>query len=119
MAKTGVHVPSDESREAVSTLTAAGWPQTDIMKLLGIGSKHTLTRHYRHELNEGALAVHSALAQGAIRMALGGDRTMLIFVLKTKFGWRERERASDDGTPGAAAIGQDTDPEVTDRGQSP
>lgn len=112
------HIPTDESREAVATLTAAGWPQLDICKLLRIGSKETLRKYYSDELVNGALSIKAELTGGAVKMALAGDRTMMIFVLKTRFGWRDREAAPPaDG--GIAAIANDPDPEVTDRGDTP
>lgn len=112
-----LHEPTEATQEAVAVLTSVGWSQGDICKLLGIKSEKTLRKHYREQLNEGSLAVHAALATRAISMALAGEKTMLIFCLKTKFGWRATERP-DEATPGTAAIEADTDPEVVDLGQA-
>ena len=110
----GVHEPTDDSRQMVAELAALGFPQAVIGKRLGISAR-TLMRHYGDEVREGFDRLHAELAQTAVGMARSGDRTMLIFVLKTKFRWSE-QRPEDPGA-GADAIGRDSDPEVLDRGE--
>jgi DNA-binding Lrp family transcriptional regulator len=104
--------PSDKERNMVKLLAAVGIPQEDIADALGM-SRRNLARRFAHELAHGAKAVHAKLAAKAVTMAAAGDRTMLIFVLKTKFGWREKDRQGPS-MDAATLIASDPDPEHED-----
>jgi hypothetical protein len=45
----------------------------------------------------GRAEIHHKMTTSAYRMALEGDRVMMIFLLKTKFGYREVERHEHTG----------------------
>lgn len=100
MAKIGrpPHEPTPVIRAVVENLVAAGIPLPDIATRVGT-SESTLKRYYRTEINTGAAQLHAELAEQAVAMARKGDKTMLIFVLKTRFGWREKAK-DDDGQDG-------------------
>ena len=108
------HVPTDDTRDLVAELSALGFPQEVIARKLKL-SRRDLARKYKEELSLGYDALHAELASTAVGLARNGDKTMLIFVLKTKFRWSERP-AEDPGL-GAEAIARDEDPEVSDRGE--
>lgn len=113
--KHNAHIPTDDERDRVRDLAAMGFTQAQIARRIGITVK-TLRARYRDELDEGYDSLHAELAQTAVGLARGGDKTMLIFVLKARFGWSDRP---DRPVDGADAIARDTDPEVNDRGEAP
>jgi DNA-binding XRE family transcriptional regulator len=86
--------PTDQERNLVRILAACGITQEDIADALGV-SRRVLARRFGAELENGAKTVHAKLAAKAVSMALAGDKTMLCFVLKTKFRWRERDGPGD------------------------
>jgi hypothetical protein len=107
------YVPTDEDRESVRYLKSCGFTNIEIGQALDI-SDATLLRHYRKELDVGFNYVHGRLAKNAIQLALSGDKTMMIFILKTKFGWSENRPAVAEDFK--SLILSDTDPETSDRG---
>jgi high-affinity Fe2+/Pb2+ permease len=81
--------PTDKERLQVELMVAGGITQDDICLALDIAKK-TLAKHFKAELERGSAKVHAKLASSALAMALAGDKTMMIFVLKTRFGWRDK-----------------------------
>ncbi len=95
------HHPNDETRETVKELSAVGVPQDRIARLLGI-CEHTLRKHYSDEIALGMAEAEESLKRTAYQLAIGKrdpkdpdkwlvepDRTMLIFLLKVRCGFRE------------------------------
>lgn len=51
--------PTEEQRRLVKSLAAMGTLQSDIAKMIGIRSPKTLRKHFRMELDRGALEANS------------------------------------------------------------
>ena len=85
------HNPNDDTRGAVHLMTSRGATQSMAADALGIEEK-CLRRHYRVELDGGAVQADIAVANNLFRIATGegpGAVTAAIFWLKTRGGWRE------------------------------
>ena len=88
------HVPNDLTRQHVDEMTAKGATQPMVARVLGIEEK-CLRRHYRDELDGGAVQADMAVAGNLFRIATSegpGAVTAAIFWLKTRAGWREIDR---------------------------
>jgi hypothetical protein len=89
--------PTEQQRRLVKSLVAMGNRQEDIARVLGIRSPKTLRKHYRQELDRGALEANHNVAQTLYKMATSGQRpAATMFWLKTRAGWRERPGATPD-----------------------
>lgn len=64
-------------------------------------SEPTLRAHFGPALAKGRAKAAVALKQLAFDMAVAGDRTMLIFLLKTKHGYSETVKVETTGREGA------------------
>jgi transcriptional regulator with XRE-family HTH domain len=84
------HVPTRAGRRLIKRMVSAGLSQVSIAQVLEI-SQDTLTKYYRKELDSG-LAESIALAERSLyRRGLRGDTTALIFWLKARAQWRDRD----------------------------
>ena len=95
------HKPTPETRKAVLNMALAGFAQDAIIKVLGIGSKITLGKHYRKELDQGSTLATSQVAGRLFEKCLEGDTASMIFWMKTRAGWREKSDfnlTSEDGS---------------------
>ena len=66
-------------------------PESDVARVIGIDPK-TLRKHYRAELDVGAIKANSRIAESLYRKALGDGAqsvTAAIFWLKTRAHWKE------------------------------
>lgn len=94
------HEPDEFTRGKVEAYIACGFTQEQVARRLSIDSK-TLRKHYREELDHGADDVSMEIASNLVRLALNGDKTAIIFYLKTRLGWKENTNlsvtASDSG----------------------
>lgn len=102
MAKAGrkPHQPTDETRELVKMHAMVGTTQDTVAKMLGIAEK-TLRLHYRDELDFGLASVNADVGGALYRKAMDGDTAAMIFWLKTRARWSERQEIdhmSSDGT---------------------
>lgn len=89
------HVPTEESREMVRDLAAAGFPQDKICKYVGV-SECTLHEHYAEDLkwHEVALAkIAGRTLRHALTAPVNKTTAIIIFILKTRLGWRENDNA--------------------------
>ncbi len=87
------HEPSEKTRAEVSALTSFGNTQEQIADHIGINSD-TLRIHYRDELNNSVVRANAKVAAKLFRKATeDNDLTAMIFWLKTRAKWREK----DDG----------------------
>lgn len=108
-----VHKPTSRRRGEVSALTSYGVPQDEIARHLGIDAK-TLRKHYRDELDCGALRRNQQVAKFLFENATG--KTIkdgashsdcvraAIFWAKTRMGFRESsqlDHTSSDGSMNA------------------
>lgn len=105
------HEPTPNSRAVVQSLAVFGHQQDEIAKHIGIDAK-TLRKHYRAELDEGIMKVHSAVGNFIVRAATGAALKegvgatysdclrAAFFYGKTKMGLSERHEISGpDGGP--------------------
>ncbi len=87
------HKPDPTSRRQVEAMAAYGVPEADIARVVGIDPK-TLRKHYREELDVGAIKANSRIAESLYRKALGDGAqsvTAAIFWLKTRAHWKETD----------------------------
>ena len=91
--------PTEKQRETVKALAAYGNRQEEIANVVGI-SVRTLRKHFRVELDRGAVEANTQVSQALYKQARAGNVTAAIFWLKCRARWRER---SDYHAPGAAA----------------
>ena len=85
------HKADPASRRQVEAMAAYGVPETDVARVIGIDPK-TLRKHYRIELDIGAIKANSRIAESLYRKALGDGSqsvTAAIFWLKTRARWKE------------------------------
>ena len=94
------HVPTDEKRAIVRALAKYGVRQHDIAVQIGINTV-TLAKYYRAELDAGMAEAAEGLAKTAYQMAMDGDVRMMIFLLKTRLGYRETTHIEGSGPDGA------------------
>ena len=109
-------VPTEKDRELVQQLVAFGTPQEQICTLIkGTNdkpiSKPTLIRHFREELNQGAVVANVKVAQNLYRIATGnggGAVTAAIFWLKTRANWQVVDGLEVSGAVGVAKVDKPT-----------
>jgi len=85
------HVPTNETRNLVESLSGFGIPQDEIARLLGIDPK-TLRFHYADQIELGTIKATAKVAQNLFTMACKPTREGLsaaIFWLKVRAGWSE------------------------------
>ena len=92
--------PAYEPTDAARALVLAGvmclTPQATIARALRIDEK-TLRKHFAAELEEGDAAQEVKLAGTLMKLAQLGDKAACMFLLKTKFGWRETQQVEHTG----------------------
>lgn len=85
------HLPTEISRAEVSALVSFGIKHEDIARHLRIHF-NTLTKYYRHELDTAVTQANSIVANKLFKKATeGDDLSAMIFWLKTRARWRERD----------------------------
>lgn len=91
MGKTGPkpHEPTPESRARAEELSGLGLPQDMIARRMGI-AEMTLKNYYAEELKNGSAKATEAVAATLFQKAIGGDITALIFWMKVRAGWSEK-----------------------------
>jgi hypothetical protein len=81
--------PTDEQRQVVKSLAAFGISQEQMLRRLGIRSLKTLRKHYREELDGGAVDANCSVAKTLYKMATSGQHPgATIFWLESRAGWR-------------------------------
>ncbi len=86
-----VHVPTDETRNLVESLSGFGIPQDEIARLVGIDPK-TLRFHYADQIKLGSIKATAKVAQNLFTMACKPPREGLSAAnlwLKVRAGWSE------------------------------
>jgi hypothetical protein len=94
------HEPTHASRQLVKLHATIGTTQAVIADILGIDGK-TLTKYYREELDQALAQANASVGGALFNKATKGDTTAMIFWMKTRAGWRERQQVdhtSSDGT---------------------
>ena len=85
------HQPTRRSRRLIGRMVAAGLSRISIAQVVEM-SEETLSKYYLHELTTG-LDKSIALAERSLyRRGLQGDTTALIFWLKARAKWRDRDQ---------------------------
>jgi len=89
------HEVTDSTRKQVEALVSFGITQVDIATYLGI-SHDTLSRRYKAELETGLTKAIAKVASVLFYKAtVEKDMTAVIFFLKTRGRWREKDREED------------------------
>ena len=94
------HLASADTRKKVFSLSIVGTRYEDIALVLGI-SHDTLTKHYKGELEKGRIEANAAVAGTLYEKAKQGDTSSMIFWLKTRAGWSEKNTTELTGEGGA------------------
>lgn len=94
------HIPTDEKRAIVRALAKYGVRQREIAVQIGV-TTGTLVKYYRDDLDAGMAEAAEGLAKTAYQMAMDGDVRMMIFLLKTRLGYRETTHIECSGPDGA------------------
>lgn len=82
--------PTDEDRKMVRAMAAFGVDQEQIAARIGIRSTKTLRKHFREELDYGAVDANTRVAQSLFKMATSGEHpAATIFWLKSRGGWKD------------------------------
>src|SRR5438105_5784776 len=97
-----VFVVNDALREKVRHMAGLGVPQDDIAKIIGCTAK-TLRKRFRDELDRGVAEANATIAGYLFAAAKAGNIAAIIFWLKTRAHWRERDVTDE---PGPSANGQ-------------
>lgn len=82
------HKPTDKSRNTVKAMASYGILQEDIGTVVGV-SKPTLEKHYRRELDTGAIKANSKVAESLYKQATSGNVTAAIWWTKARMRWKE------------------------------
>lgn len=85
-----------------------------ICSRIGLGSHNTLIKHYADELTLGLDEANAAMASALYRKGIKGDTICMIFWLKTRARWREKdnEKDGDDVPPPVKVVVQVNDASV-------
>ncbi len=82
-------------RKMVKAMASLGCRHEDIARMMEMTPK-TLRKHFRSELDTGAIEANNKVVQSLFEMATTGKNpTAAIFWAKTRCGWRERSRDAD------------------------
>jgi hypothetical protein len=106
------YVPTEQDRLTVRAMVAGGIDQTSIARVIGVTKERpfggvdqkTLRKHFRRELDAGALELNAAVVASLHVMATKGKNVAAaIWWTKTRMGWREApqelQHSGVDGAP--------------------
>ena len=83
--------PTADQRRLAKALAGFGVIHDDIAKQIGCEPK-TLRKHFREELDLGAIEATAKVAQSLFQMATSGNNVAAaIFWMKCRAGWREKQ----------------------------
>ena len=94
------YLVKEETRKQVYNLSIVGTRYEDIALVLGI-SDDTLTKYYKSELEKGRIEANAAVAGTLYEKAKQGDTSSMIFWLKTRAQWSEKNTTELTGEGGA------------------
>jgi len=101
-----VFEPTAEQRRLVKALAAVGVSQNDIALVVEIDAK-TLRKHFRTELDLGAIEANAKVAQALFKRATeekgAAGVQAAIFWLKVRAGWRDTDQPSPTSSLGKKA----------------
>jgi hypothetical protein len=93
------HIPTEETRKLVRSLSAVGIKYVDIASKLEI-SDDTLVKHYKKDLEDGRTDANASIGQTLFQQAKNGNTAAAIFWLKTRAGWKETNAIEHSGEVG-------------------
>lgn len=100
MSESQKHKPTNETRTQVKSFAMVGVPHDMIGRLIGIDAK-TLRKYYAEELETGEAHGVAAVAKTLFaRATKGNDLSAVIFYLKARAGWSEKQRVEVTGADG-------------------
>ena len=94
------HLKTADTQKKVFELSTVGTRYEDIALVLGI-SDDTLTKYYKPELEKGRIEANAAVAGTLFEKAKQGDTSSMIFWLKTRAQWSEKNTTELTGEGGA------------------
>jgi hypothetical protein len=97
------HEPTKESRQLVQLHSTIGTPQNVIADILGIDDK-TLRLYYREELDQALARANASVGGALFNKATKGDTAAMIFWMKTRAGWREKQEIDMTSNGGPLTI---------------
>ena len=100
MSQGKAHEPTKSKREAVKLHATVGTPQEVIADILSIDPK-TLRKHYREELDQSTAKANANMGGTLYNKGMGGDVTAMIFWMKTRAGWREKQEIDHRSSDGS------------------
>ena len=93
------HIPTEETRKLVRSLSAVGIKYVDIAGKLDI-SDDTLVKHYKKDLEDGRIDANASIGQTLFQQAKNGNTAAAIFWLKTRAQWKETNALEVTGADG-------------------
>ena len=93
------HLKTSTTESEVYKLSIVGTRYEDIALVLGI-SHDTLTKHYKEVLEKGRIEANAAVAGTLYEKAKQGDTPSMIFWLKTRGQWSEKNTTELTGEGG-------------------
>ena len=94
------HLANATTRAKVYNLSIVGTRHEDIALVMGINN-NTLTKYYSDELEKGRIEANAAVAGTLYEKAKQGDTSSMIFWLKTRAQWSEKNTTELTGEGGA------------------
>ena len=92
------HEPTPKTRQIVESHARVGTQQEVIAKILGLDSK-TLRKWYRNELDLSIAQANATIGGELFEKAKSGDTAAMIFWMKTRARWREKDHGEDNDKP--------------------
>lgn len=93
---------TDEMRAQIERLAGIGCTWDEITYIIAGPSVATLQRHCTEDFQRGRNLAKATVKQGLWSLIQAGDRTAIMFFLKTQCGWRETNRTELTGKDGEA-----------------
>ncbi len=105
--------PTEEQRQLVRAMAGFGIRQDEIAAHLEIDPKR-LRKHFRRELDRGAVEANAKVAQSPFQMAISGTNVAAaIFWMKARAGWGETHDLELTGWDGAPLVPAPPPPPLT------
>ena len=94
------HDPTAAQRQLVQLHATIGTTHATIARIVGIDAK-TLRKHYRDELDLAEAQANATIGGALFNKAKGGDTAAMIFWMKTRAGWREKQEIDHTSSDGS------------------